>query len=248
MNMLKALVFCWMYFTLAAPVLAERPARPFSSFDTAKIVARDAIYAGHAVDFYCGCAFTPNKTGASGKINATACGYAPRKNKTRGQVLEWEHVVPAYFFGHGRVCWKTGNARCVKADGKAYKGRACCAKVDQTFQRIEADLHNLTPAVGELNGDRSNLRYGLVADEPRSYGRCDFEIGGKPKVTEPPANVRGDAARIWLYMSDTYGVKLTLTTRRMFSDWSKIDPVDRWERLRDIRIEAAQGNSNPFVQ
>lgn len=35
---------------------------------------------------------------------------------------------------------------------------------------MEADLHNLTPAVGELNGDRSNLPYGIVKGEPREYG------------------------------------------------------------------------------
>lgn len=44
------------------------------------------------------------------------------------------------------------------------------------------------------------LPYGLLADETRAYGACNFEIGGKPRVTEPPDEVRGDAARFWLYM------------------------------------------------
>ena len=235
-------------FLLATNALAEPPSRPFETFDGAKRVARDAIYADHRIDFYCGCGFEPSKTKSGGTIDASKCGYVPRKNKARGRVLEWEHVMPAYYFGHQRACWSKGDAKCVKSDGKAFKGRECCARADETFKRIEADLHNLTPAVGELNGDRSNLPYGEVAGEPREYGKCDFEIGGKPRVTEPRDEVRGDAARIWLHMSDTYGIKLSNSQRQMFETWSKQDPPDQWERLRNIRIEAAQGNKNPFVK
>lgn len=240
--------FALVFALLPALALGEPPPRPLGTFDAAKHVARDVIYADHRIDFYCGCAFTPNKTKSGGVIDATGCGYTPRKNKKRGRVLEWEHVMPAYFFGHTRACWAKGDAKCVKSDGKAFKGRECCGRVDETFKKIEADLHNLTPAVGELNGDRSNKPYGIVDGEPRAYGACDFEIGVKPSVTEPPDNVRGDAARIWLYMSDTYNIKLTPAQRKMFEEWSGADPVDEWERLRDTRIDAAQGNRNPFVK
>jgi deoxyribonuclease-1 len=227
---------------------ADPPPRPFATFDSAKRVARDAIYSEHHIDFYCGCAFTPTKTRSGGTIDATGCGYQARKNKARGRVLEWEHVVPAAFFGQHRTCWRKGHDRCVTKTGKPFKGRDCCGRVDKTFKRIEADLHNLTPAVGELNGDRSNLPYGIVAGEPREYGACDFEIGGKPRVTEPRDEVRGDAARIWLYMSDTYKIKLTTAQRKMFEEWSTADAVDTFERLRNTRIEAAQGNRNPHVK
>jgi len=240
--------FIVSFVVLAGAAYADPPTRPFNTFDAAKKVARDGIYADHHIDFYCGCAFTPNTAGSGGKIDATECGYEPRKYKTRGKVLEWEHVMPAYFFGRTRACWKTGNTKCVKSNGTKYKGRECCAKVDQTFKLIEADLHNLTPAVGELNGDRSNKPYGIVTGEAREYGACNFEMGGSPKVTEPSDNIRGDAARIWLYMSDTYGINLTAAQRKMFAGWSKNDPPDRWERLRNTRIEAAQGNHNPFIE
>jgi len=238
-------------FVLAAywPVAeADPPSRPLATFEKAKKVARDAIYSEHQSDFYCGCAWTPNKAGSGGKIDPTECGYKPRKNKARGKILEWEHVVPAYFFGHTRTCWTKGNVKCVKSDGTKFKGRECCGRVDRTFQRIEADLHNLTPAVGELNGDRSNQPYGIVDGEPRLYGACDFEIGGSPKRTEPRDEVRGDAARIWLYMSETYKIKITVDQRKMFESWSITDPVDQWEKLRDRRIEAVQGNSNPHIK
>lgn len=228
--------------------LGEPPLNPLSSFAKAKIVARDVIYADNRKDFYCGCDYTPNKTGTSGVIDPTGCGYSPRKNKARGKIVECEHVMPAAIFGSNRMCWSKGLAECVKSDGTKFKGRACCAKADEVFQKMEADLHNLTPAVGELNGDRSDKPYGEVAGEPREYGACNFEIGGSPKVTEPPDSVKGDAARIWLYMSSTYGVKLSTSQRKMLEEWSKSDPVDQWERLRDTRVWAAQGNRNPFVK
>lgn len=156
--------------------------------------------------------------------------------------------MPAAFFGKGRTCWEKGHERCVSSKEKAYKGRACCAKIDLKFRLMEADLHNLAPAVGELNGDRSNLPYGIVPGEVREYGRCDFEIGNTPKRAEPRPVVRGDVARVWFYMSDTYGVKISPSERDIFEEWSVEDPPDRWEKLRDRRIKAAQGNRNTYVR
>ncbi len=109
------------------------------------------------------------------------------------------------------------------------------------------DLHNLVPAIGQVNGDRSNHPYGIVNDEPRNYGSCDFEVGGSPKVAEPNPHIRGNAARIWLYMSDTWGISLTQEEIEMFRAWDAADSVGEWERLRDGRIEEIQGNTNPFV-
>lgn len=251
------------YRRLAAAVLAaltalatqsiagELPSRPFNTFQAAKAVARDAVYADRRVDVYCGCAWLPKNNHSGGTIDAAVCGYAARKNANRGRQLEWEHALPAWFFGHARICWKVGDVRCVTTKGKAYKGRACCAKIDEEFERIEADLHNLFPAVGELNGDRSNLPFGLVEGEARDYGRCNFEINRDARkadrVAEPPDDVRGDLARAALYMADTYDVRLSAGLRTLLLDWHRVDPPDDWERLRDARIEAAQGNRNPYV-
>lgn len=60
-------------------------------------------------------------------------------------------------------------------------------------------------------------------------------------------NVRGDAARIF-YVCDTYGIMLTTMQRQLFEAWSTADPPHAWERLRDKRISAAQGNHNGFVR
>lgn len=167
-----------LILALAAPAFADPPSRPVSSFSKAKKIARDNIYVGHQTTLYCGCKYVRNKTGSGGRISNLACGYEPRKNAFRGKRLEWEHIMPASFFGRSRSCWTDGNPLCVNSKGKPYRGRRCCAKVDEAFARMEADLHNLAPSVGELNGDRSALPYGLMAGEPRKYGRCDSKSTG----------------------------------------------------------------------
>ncbi len=236
-----------LILALSAPALADPPSRPVSSFSKAKKIARDDIYIGHQITLYCGCKYVRNKTGSGGRISNLACGYEPRKNELRGKRLEWEHIMPASFFGRPRSCWTNGNPLCVNSKGKSYKGRRCCAKVDDDFARMEADLHNLAPSVGELNGDRSALPYGLMTGEPREYGRCDFEIDRAGKDVEPVEDARGNVARVWLYMADAYGLELNPAQRRQFEEWSGADPADNWERTRDRRIEAAQGNANPFL-
>lgn len=202
---------------------AEHPA----SFSQAKKLAW-GIYADKQETFYCGCDYE------DGNVDASKCGYKPRKQPKRGARVEWEHVVPAWEFGHQRQCWQTG-------------GRKNCEDNDQQFEMMEADLHNLVPAVGELNGDRSNFRYGMIEGEPRAYGSCDFEVDFKLDRAEPPANRQGDVARIYFYMRDRYGLKISRQQDQLFTAWSKMDPVDAWEIERDRRITNIQGNSNCYV-
>lgn len=225
---------------------AESPTRPVASFSKAKVLARDTVYRDHKVTLYCGCIFKSSGR-SGGKIGSNVCGYQPRKNATRGARLEWEHIMPASLFGRPLQCWKVGHPNCVNSKGKPFKGRKCCGKVNERFEKMEADLHNLVPSVGELNGDRSNLPFGIVAGEKRSYGACDFEIDKTARIVEPAKKIRGDVARVWLYMNKIYGVSLSSNTKAMMNSWSNDDPPDAWEIERDKRIEAIQGNRNPFV-
>ena len=50
----------------------------------------------------------------------------------------------------------------------------------------EADLHNLVPAIGEINGDRSNFIFSEIRGEERVYGtvilRSTFQTAGRAKT------------------------------------------------------------------
>ena len=100
------------------------------------------IYDSNAFSFYCGCSFKL-------KIpNLYSCGYIPKKDNERANRIELEHVVPAYAFGHSLSEWKNGHPKCVKKNGKKFKGRKCAKKINQEFRLMEADMHNLFPVIG----------------------------------------------------------------------------------------------------
>ncbi len=207
------------------------------NFSKAKKLAK-SIYTGNETSFYCGCDY---RTEAKKLVpDWNSCGYVPRNKFTKsGKInsrsirIEWEHVMPAWLFGKDMNCWKTG-------------GRKACKK-NKDFEKMESDLHNLVPAVGEVNGDRSNFTFGNISGENRVYGKCDFEIDFKKRIVEPKETIRGDIARIYFYMSKTYKVPLAVELKQMLELWSASDPVDTWERKRDAKIQAIQGNSNTFL-
>lgn len=167
----------------------------------------------------------------------------PRKNQKRGKYIEWEHVVPAWAFGNTRKCWR--EEICTDKYGNKYKGRKCCTKIDKVFKAMEADMYNLYPAVGELNADRKNYKYGIIPGEERKYGACDFEVADK--LVEPKEDIRGDIARTYFYMEKTYNVPISDKQRILFEVWDKQDKIDEWEIIRAKRIEKIQGNRNTFV-
>ena len=210
---------------LSASILLSFSAIAAPNFSAAK---KDAVkvYRGQETSFYCSCDY--NYQGKKLVPDWESCGYKPRKQAKRGSRIEWEHVVPAWHFGHQLQCWQNG-------------GRKNCTRNDPKFSAMEADLMNLVPAVGELNGDRSNYKFGMIPGEPRAYGRCDFEVNFKGKTAEPPENVRGDIARIYFYMRDTYGLQISRQQRQLLEAWNRQDPESDWERKRKRRIEKLQG-------
>ncbi|GMG88423.1 hypothetical protein MNKW57_27440 [Biformimicrobium ophioploci] len=111
----------------------------------------------------------------------------------------------------------------------------------------EADMHNLVPAIGEINGDRSNYRFGELGGMPSQYGAVPVLIDFKRRVVQPPANVKGNIARTYFYMSETYGLNLSSSQEKLFAAWDRLDPVDSWECKRNQLIAGVQGNENLFV-
>ena len=103
------------------------------------------------------------------------------------------------------------------------------ARCRPDFQAAHNDPHNLFPAGGEVNGDRSAHPYGTVEGEPRTYGACDFEVGGRPKVAELGEGVRGELARAMLYMEERYGVDVRMP-REALLEWHENDLPREWER------------------
>jgi deoxyribonuclease-1 len=225
---LRAFFVCFTVLITSSQVLSAPP----SSFSKAKKEALK-IYSDHPTSFYCGCDITWQ--GKKGIPDLASCGYAVRKQQKRASRIEWEHVVPAWQFGHQRQCWQSG-------------GRKNCTKNDTVFRSMEADLHNLTPAIGEVNGDRSNYNFSQWNGvDGVTYGQCEMQVNFKQRRVMPPDRAKGSIARTYLYMSQEYGFKLSKQQNQLMTAWNKLYPVDTWECERERRIFKIQGNHNPFV-
>ena len=184
---------------------------------------------------YCGC---PIKITGSAKkpkwqVDLEPCGYQARKNQKRAQSIEVEHIMPAWEFGHQMQCWQEG-------------GRKNCGKIAE-FKRMEGDLHNLFPSVGEVNGDRGNFQFVPSGATPTQYGQCEMVVDFKRKQAQPPKAAHGVIARAYLYMAQQYGIRLAQQQRRIYEAWNREMPATLWECRRNELIAEVQGNDNPFV-
>ena len=154
------------------------------------------------------------------------------------------------------------------------------AKSHGTFYESGAgsDLHHLRPEDYNVNADRSNFTFGNVRSELFSWrtsslaGRevlwydADYFDNGCKGLVEVADNVKGDVARILLYVYVTYEQpNLTANTgasgegnersdgRKVIEsldtllDWCRSDPVDEWELRRNDLVQALQGNRNVFI-
>ncbi len=215
--------------------------KTYQSFNKSKKVLLSRIYRDHHQTFYCLSEFDSKK-----KVFHTN-GYVPVKNNKRANRLEWEHVVPAHAFGQSFKEWREGEPTCIDSKGKSFKGRRCTEKVNSQFRYMQADMHNLVPAIGEVNGLRSNYSFSMIPGEERRFGSCDMEISNRK--AEPPEDVRGNIARIYYYMDNAYPGRgiISKKNRKLFGSWNRLDPVDQWECLRERRIQKIQGNENKFI-
>jgi deoxyribonuclease-1 len=228
-----------LFYALALSLLVISPAfsNPPATFSEAKVIARQQVYLDQADsaqgELYCGCKWTwVGKSG--GRIDAQSCGLKARKQESRAQRTEWEHIVPAWTFGNQRQCWQNG-------------GREHCVDDDPVFRAMEADLFNLYPSVGEVNGDRSNFNYGMAAGVAPQYGQCKTRVDFDQRTAEPRDEVKGLVARTTFYMFDRYNLSMSRQQQQLLMVWDKQHPVTPWEKERDRRITAVMGHSNPFV-
>lgn len=112
----------------------------------------------------------------------------------------------------------------------------------------ETDLHNLFPTKADVNRRRSNIYFGDVLQVEWEEGgsKLGKNKNGKTAFEVRPAH-RGNAARAMFYISTVYDLSIPPWEEEFLRTWHEQDPVDTAERERNARVEAVQGNRNPFV-
>jgi deoxyribonuclease-1 len=112
------------------------------------------------------------------------------------------------------------------------------------FNHMEADLHNLFPAMTGLNRTRSNNTFGIVPGEARFLLICDFESDSANDVTEPRPGARGDIARAIFYMHQEYALPIEPNLLALLQQWNNDDPPGTYEIWRNDTINRLQGTQN----
>lgn len=122
-----------------------------------------------------------------------------------------------------------------------------------------ADLHHIRPTDKSVNGKRGNEKYGVPTNGNPVTGTVTVEnaVGGysNNQFFEPLDNVKGDVARICLYVYVRYGGELSKCSSitnvfqsvDVLLEWCALDPVDTWEMGRNEVVYAIQGNRNVFI-
>ena len=214
------------------------------SFDEARAVLLDTVYADRRVTFFCSCRYD-----LRGRIDLAGCGLGALVGSRRAEQVEAAHVVSASRLAGSRRCWRepAAFAACTTGGAVPLSGTACCERVDPAFAAAHNDLHNLVPAAGAITAARSDHAWGELRPG-QQLGDCKIRFDPVLRRVQPPEGVRGDIARTLFYMRDTYGVRIGRLDERLYTAWNDADPPDAAEIERNRRIRRVQGRGNRYVE
>ncbi len=143
------------------------------------------------------------------------------------------------------------------------------------------DIHHLRPTNSSVNSNRSNYTMGNVKEHSASYSTYSnggnivlwyngsYTLNGCTGLVEVNDNIKGDVARIFLYVyvrweeanlfendptpkqasndsGGNNGLKVIESLETLL-EWCENDPVDTWEMSRNDACESIQGNRNVFI-
>lgn len=161
-------------------------------------------------------------------------------------------------------------------DSSSFNREHVWPKSRGSFYQINggADLHHLRPANATVNSTRGNLTMGDLnhTGTTATYnGKVVGWYNTSADIFEPLDNVKGDVARIYLYMyvrwqqpnlyqdipssqlpamdsdDSANNGKAVIENLDTLFEWMQEDPVDTWEMSRNDIIEDVQGNRNVFI-
>ncbi len=120
-----------------------------------------------------------------------------------------------------------------------------------------ADLHHIRPSDAVVNSTRGNKKYG-EADGGKAVNGSNpatgYLGGHYGTYFEPNDDVKGDVARICLYVLVRWGsnwgadsITEVFQSVDVLLEWCELDPVDTWEMGRNEVVQAIQGNRDVFI-
>ena len=144
-------------------------------------------------------------------------------------------------------------SECKKRSGKA---KGFSLNVEHTWPQSKgskafpavSDMHHLFIASKESNGKRANYPFCNVYDI--DWEKDQSILGhdqNDEECFEPRDSHKGNVARAMFYFSIRYQKSLDDQQEKILRLWNLLDPVDTAEYERNQKIQALQGNLNPFI-
>lgn len=146
--------------------------------------------------------------------------------------------------------------------------------VSNSESNAGTDIHQLKPTIVSINTQRSNNKYGNLNKQGTELTYKNEGIGcylnTAKDVFEPNDKIKGDVARILMYMYTHYSNEVTNATSKykgnlkitnivsapsgstqaawdLLLDWHELDPVDEFEINRNNYCASITGVRNPYI-
>jgi hypothetical protein len=113
------------------------------------------------------------------------------------------------------------------------------------FGQTKADMYHLFAIESKINGARGNLPFCEANGSEINASERESHMGSS--CFEPPDEQKGATARAMMYMTVAYDLKIDSEQEKVLRKWNLQFPVSDFEFNRAKKIEALQGNINPFV-
>ena len=151
--------------------------------------------------------------------------------------IEWEHIMPASKMLDDLQECKIG----YEQNKESYQSkRDYCQRTNSAYRKRVSDLHNLVPAIAQINRDRKDVSYSeqkkvsiknKKLNDFNDLRKCGYRQGD---VFLPRADTRGWIARTMLYMEKMYGIDLK-GEKRKYENWARrYRPSQKEVKMRQI--------------
>jgi len=230
------------------PQVPGKPKVPASANAWRRSAIAMAGSSGFQATALCGCVFDPNLFSATFTgIDPRTCGYLPRRPVPESRRVAPLRVVPDVVLSHGRPCMDQPASTYVDADGHRIEPAQWCATHDPLVMAERNDLFNTMVEVEEIVVDTVGMHPGIAPQAPTPYGTCPVRLDHRANTFEPPDAAKGRIARIWLYMSEIWGIYVAPAELETYKKWHQAHPPTREELTWGKAVALDQGMENPYL-
>lgn len=221
-------------FCIGSNAVANSPLHPLTN-KSEREKALLQIYRPHPYTFFCHYPFN-----TEGRIDSGVYQHSKRTDS-----VQWIPLVTKVELARERPCYT--HKICVNSKGDRYKGLLCCHKVDPLYNAMLADLHLYVPVHPQLSQKRKKYHFEGLSEDTALEKQCQLYFDEKTKTMMPSDTLKGEIARVYLYMHKTYGLTLPESKLALYQAWHKSFPSSPWEKTKNQKIAQLQGNRNDFT-